>query len=223
MTKCSGLMLLMVILLAGCHRPWRVMERCPEELPAASRQALVVDRDVTVDTGLAVRRYARQASGWRAVGEAIPVVAGRSGFAAPGAKREGDGRTPAGLFPLERGFGYGPLNTRITHIVLTPDMIWIDDPRSSMYNTLVDRREGERFSHEIMRRRDDLYKYGLVVEYNTKTIVPGAGSAIFFHVWRSPASATAGCVAMAESDMVSLLTWLDPASEPLAVIGNACR
>jgi L,D-peptidoglycan transpeptidase YkuD (ErfK/YbiS/YcfS/YnhG family) len=101
-------------------------------------------------------------------------------------------------------------------------MIWIDDPRSDRYNTLAEKREGEGLSYEIMKRSDDLYKYGIVVEYNTREIVPGAGSAIFFHVWRSPATPTAGCVAAAEPDMVQILGWLDPAQHPLAVIGDAC-
>jgi L,D-peptidoglycan transpeptidase YkuD (ErfK/YbiS/YcfS/YnhG family) len=169
-----------------------------------------------------VRLYERGKSGWQPAGAAIPAVAGRSGLAPVGEKREGDGRTPSGVYPLERGFGYEPLGTRLPYIVLTPEMIWIDDPRSDRYNMLADKKEGEGLSYEIMRRADDLYKYGLVVEYNTGPTIPGAGSAIFFHIWSGPVSTTAGCVAMAEPDMVRLLTWLDPARRPLAVIGEAC-
>lgn len=215
--------LLVLVLLAGCqHRPWEAFERCRDALPPASRQAVVVDRDGAAASGVVVRLYELEGSGWRPVGPAIRAVAGREGLAPVGAKREGDGRTPSGVFVLERGFGYGPAATRLPYIVLTPEMIWIDDPRSALYNTLVDRKEGEGLSYEIMRRADDLYKYGIVVEYNTRATVPGAGSAIFFHVWRGPGTSTAGCVAVAESDMVRLLGWLDPAQLPVAVIGDAC-
>jgi L,D-peptidoglycan transpeptidase YkuD (ErfK/YbiS/YcfS/YnhG family) len=216
--------LLFLALLAGCqhHRPWEAFERCRSRLPAGSRQAVVVDRDETTPSGVALRLYERGAGGWQPLGAAIPAVVGREGLAPVGEKREGDGRTPSGVFPLERGFGYEPLATRLPYIVLTPEMIWIDDPRSDRYNTLAERREGEELSYEIMRRADDLYRYGIVVEYNTRATVPGAGSAIFFHIWRSPATPTAGCIATAEPEMVRLLLWLDPARQPLAVIGDAC-
>jgi L,D-peptidoglycan transpeptidase YkuD (ErfK/YbiS/YcfS/YnhG family) len=108
------------------------------------------------------------------------------------------------------------------YIVLAPEMIWIDDARSDRYNTLAEKRGGEGLSYEIMRRADDLYKYGIVVEYNTRAIVQGAGSAIFFHIWRSPATPTEGCIAATEPDIARMLRWLDPAQHPLAVIGDAC-
>ena len=67
-----------------------------------------------------------------------------------------------------------------------------------------------------MRRSDDLYKWGIVVEHN-RTAMPGAGSCIFLHVWKGPASPTAGCTAMPENELVKLLRWLDPAAHPILV------
>jgi L,D-peptidoglycan transpeptidase YkuD (ErfK/YbiS/YcfS/YnhG family) len=217
--------LLALLLLAGCQhlRPWEAFEKCRGTLPGASRQAVVVERDETAPSAMAIRLYERGNDGWQPLGAAIPAVVGRNGLAPVGEKREGDGRTPSGVFALERGFGYEPFATKMPYIVLAPAMIWIDDARSDRYNTLAEKREGEGLSYEVMKRADDLYKYGIVVEYNTKAIVPGAGSAIFFHIWRSPATPTAGCIAAAEPDMVRLLRWLDPAQHPLAVIGDACH
>ncbi len=217
--------LLGLLLLAGCQHPPPVegFERCRVTLPEASRQAVVVARDGAAPSGMALRLYERTTRGWQPVGAAIPVVVGRNGLAPVGEKREGDGRTPSGVFPLERGFGYEPLATKLSYIVLTPEMIWIDDPRSGRYNTLADKKHGAGFSHEIMKRGDDLYKYGIVVEYNTRATVPGAGSAIFFHIWNSPTASTAGCIATDETDMLRMLGWLDPARHPLAVIGDACH
>jgi L,D-peptidoglycan transpeptidase YkuD (ErfK/YbiS/YcfS/YnhG family) len=216
--------LLALLLLAGCqhHRPGEAFEKCRGNLPGASRQAVVVERDEAAPSGMALRLYERGSDGWQSLGAVIPAVAGRNGLARPGEKREGDGRTPSGIFALERGFGYEPFETKMPYIVLSPEMIWIDDARSDRYNTLAEKREGEGLSYEIMKRADDLYKYGIVIEYNTRAIVPGAGSAIFFHIWRSPATPTAGCIAAAEPDMVRMLRWLDPAQHPLAVIGDAC-
>src|SRR6266567_3574064 len=208
--------LLALLLLTGCqhHRPWETFEKCRGTLPEASRQAVVVDRGEAASSAMALRLYERGSDGWRPLGAAIPAVAGRNGLAPVGEKREGDGRTPSGVFALERGFGYESFATRMPYIVLTPEMIWIDDARSGRYNTLTEKSEGEGLSCEIMKRADDLYKYGIVVEYNTRAIVPGAGSAIFFHIWRSPAIPTAGCIAAAEPDMVRMLGWLDPAQHP---------
>jgi L,D-peptidoglycan transpeptidase YkuD (ErfK/YbiS/YcfS/YnhG family) len=183
---------------------------------------VVVERDETALSGMAIRLYERGNDDWQPLGEAIPAVAGRNGLAPVGEKREGDGRTPSGVFDLKRGFGYEPFATKMPYIVLTPEMIWIDDSRSDRYNTLAEKREGKGLSYEIMKQADDLYKYGIVVEYNTRAVVKGAGSAIFFHIWRSPATSTEGCIAAAEPDMVRMLRWLDPARHPLAVIGDAC-
>ena len=216
--------LLPLLLLAGCqhHRSWEAFERCRSTLPPASRQAVVVDRDETAPSGVGLRLYEQASGGWRPLAVTIPAVVGRDGLAPVGKKQEGDGRTPSGVFPLERCFGYVPFSTKLPYIVLTQEMIWIDDPRSDRYNTLARKSEGEGLSYEIMRRADDLYKYGIVVEYNTKATVPGAGSAIFFHIWRGPPTPTAGCIATAEPDMLRLLRWLDPAQQPVAVIGDAC-
>jgi len=67
-----------------------------------------------------------------------------------------------------------------------------------------------------MRCADDLYKWGVVVAHNPPAI-PGAGSCIFLHVWKDARSATAGCTAMPEQDLVHLLRWLDPRARPVLV------
>jgi L,D-peptidoglycan transpeptidase YkuD (ErfK/YbiS/YcfS/YnhG family) len=51
-----------------------------------------------------------------------------------------------------------------------------------------------------------------VIEYNTRPAVPGRGSAIFLHCGNQP---TAGCVAVPESAMLDILSWLDPAKTPV--------
>jgi L,D-peptidoglycan transpeptidase YkuD (ErfK/YbiS/YcfS/YnhG family) len=83
---------------------------------------------------------------------------------------------------------------------------------------------GERFpktnSFERLKRDDDLYKYTIVIEYNTRPIVAGDGSAIFVHVWRSAESPTAGCVALSERNVKRLLKWLDVSKQPVIVLEN---
>ena len=212
---------LLFLVLGGCvHRS--PMECRDEALFAAtgSRQAVLVSVQKDANPSrVDIRRYERSGGCWQEIGAPVDGMAGRNGLAPQGEKREGDGRTPSGIFALERGFGYAPLETRIPYIVVNREMIWIDDPKSPLYNTLAGRDDGQGFSYEEMKRNDDLYKYGIVIEYNTKNIVAGAGSAIFFHVWRDRETATAGCVAAAEHDMAEMLQWLDPAQKPVAIIG----
>ena len=68
-----------------------------------------------------------------------------------------------------------------------------------------------------MLRDDDLYKWGVFVEHNTKPTKPEYGSCIFFHLWRGPGKHTAGCTAMTENNMLDLIKWLDASKEPRLV------
>lgn len=213
----------LLLCLAGCQhqRALPLADGAGEldRLAGEIGQAVVVSApDPHARSAVTIQRFERSGGGWRAVGQAVDGVAGRSGLAPAGEKREGDGRTPSGVFGLERGFGYAPLATKLPYTVLTPELVWIDDPASPRYNRLSTRAQAAGFSHEIMRRDDDFYRYGIVIEYNTKETVRGAGSAIFFHVWKGPGSSTAGCVAAPAGEVVRILRWLDPARKPVIVI-----
>jgi D-alanyl-D-alanine dipeptidase len=173
-------------------------------------------------------------SQWKMRGAAIPVVLGKRGLgwgrgvvnADAGArprKIEGDNKVPAGVFRLGPVFGYAPAKSagwiKLPYVPLTKNIEGVDDPRSRHYNRLVDRTKVARIdwrTSEKMRRDDHLYKWGVVVDHNPAAI-PSAGSCIFFHIWKSSSSATAGCTAMPEKDLVSLIRWLDPAARPILV------
>jgi hypothetical protein len=129
---------------------------------------------------------------WRQAGPPTPVVVGRSGV---GPKREGDGRSPQGIFGLGPVFGYAPQppsGVTLPYEPITTGSVCVDDPASAHYNQVLnaDTLSGaaDWTSHEDMRRDlangDNLYKWGLIVRYNTPP-EPGAGSCIFLHVWRA--------------------------------------
>jgi D-alanyl-D-alanine dipeptidase len=67
-----------------------------------------------------------------------------------------------------------------------------------------------------MLRTDALYKWGVVVDHNSAA-TPGGGSCIFLHIWKDSSTATAGCTAMPEQNLVDLLRWLDPAKRPVLI------
>jgi L,D-peptidoglycan transpeptidase YkuD (ErfK/YbiS/YcfS/YnhG family) len=190
-------------------------------LPAATAQLLLVTAPAG-ETAATVFACENRDGRWV---DALPSIAGmigRSGFAEPGGKREGDGKTPTGVFRLQTAFGYAPAApTGMPYRQVTADDLWVDDSAAPDYNRWVRRGETTAASWEEMRRPDGLYKYGLIIEYNTQPIVPGAGSAIFLHLWRGSGQATEGCVAMAEGDLLTVLGWLDPAKAPATLLGTA--
>ena len=127
------------------------------------------------------------------------------------------------IFRLGPAFSYAPRSAarwiKISYVPLTKQTEGIDDPHSRYYNRIVDRSKVAKVdwrSSEQMLRADDLYKWGVVVSHNSPAR-PGAGSCIFLHIWKDSRSATAGCTAMPERDLVNLLRWLDPAAHPILV------
>jgi L,D-peptidoglycan transpeptidase YkuD (ErfK/YbiS/YcfS/YnhG family) len=151
----------------------------------------------------------------------LPVMVGRNGFAPPGGKLEGDGKSPSGIFPLELVFGYAPdMATRMPYRQAGEDDLWVDDADSPQYNSWVRRSELAAKSYEVMRLPDSRYRHGIVIGYNRNPIVKGKGSAIFVHVVAADGRATAGCVALDEGELVAIIGWLDPARRPMIVMGN---
>lgn len=175
---------------------------------------------------------ARADGTWRQEGRAIPVVIGRNGMrwgrgrhslpAGAALKQEGDGCSPAGIFRLDAAFG--PMRPEDSGARLWP---WtqltaahagVDDSRSRHYNRITDSSAVKKdwSSAEDMMPKSGVYRRGIVVRHNWDQL-PGGGSCIFLHIRSGPRSPTAGCTAMAESDVIRLLDWLDPAKKPLLV------
>jgi L,D-peptidoglycan transpeptidase YkuD (ErfK/YbiS/YcfS/YnhG family) len=184
------------------------------------RQALVVEAAQPGSSQGRLAAWEYGPAGWRRVLGDLAVVIGRNGFALPGAKREGDGKTPQGIYALGLTFGYADTTVgAMPYRQATAEDYWVDDPLSPQYNRWVHGRPPAA-SYEQLRRGDSLYKYGIVIEYNTAPVVTGLGSAIFVHVWDGPGVGTAGCVAMAESDLLAVLAWLDPTGNPVIALGE---
>lgn len=206
----------------------------------SSTQMLVVTTSDWSAVQGTLQRYERPTAGgkWRRVGNPISVVVGKNGLGwgvgivpanvfqghgpADPIKKEGDGKAPAGIFRLSSAFGYAPEEQRgwkMPYISLTPSVECVDDPASKFYNRIVDRTSvsPDWHSSEQMRRTDELYRWGVVVDHNADPPKAGSGSCIFLHIWRGPGQGTVGCTAMPQEQLESLLGWLDPARKPLLV------
>lgn len=201
----------------------------------SSRQLIVVVTPSWTSATGTLNRFERSggSEGWTRVDTPIPVVVGRTGLAwgvgfddmavdGPH-KHEGDGKAPAGLFPLDTAFGFAPADSmryvRLPYVQLLPTTDCVDDTASIHYNTVVDKSlvsSVDWTSAEHMRAVGQ-YEIGVIVGYNALPPVRGRGSCIFLHIWNGPESHTAGCTAFDETKLRAMMQWLDPARNPLLV------
>lgn len=163
-----------------------------------------------------LQRYRRdQTLLWKKVGIPIPVVTGKQGVTAR--KREGDGKTPLGIFQVGPLFGFKqPINRKFPFLLLKDSTVCVDDVHSRYYNRLVDSRlisDIDWHSSEKMRSIS-LYRFGAVIQFN-KRQEPNAGSCIFLHIRNNSDQGTAGCVAMSPENLKKILLWLDPEKNPM--------
>jgi L,D-peptidoglycan transpeptidase YkuD (ErfK/YbiS/YcfS/YnhG family) len=135
----------------------------------------------------------------------LPCVLGRSGRRV--LKREGDGATPIGTWPIRRVLFRAdrlgrPKTAAPLHRIARHDG-WCDAPADPNYNRFV--RHPYPASAEHLWREDDLYDIVVVLGHNDCPRRRGGGSAIFMHVARRDRKPTAGCVALPRSELVWLL------------------
>ena len=226
-------------LLTACHAAPGPLPVAPLGPAAAAEQLVVVTTTGWDSTTGELRRFVRDGAGapWRQEGVAVPIVVGRTGLAwgvgfdrlaaagAPTAgpsKHEGDGRSPAGVFPLDTAFGFAPADSmswvRLPYVPLQPTSECVDDTASTHYNTVVDRGAVpvDWQSAEHMRQVAQ-YRVGLIVGYNAAPPVKARGSCIFVHIWAGPRSTTVGCTALDATELARLVAWLDPRARPVIV------
>ncbi len=195
--------------------------------PATSTQLILVIADDFNSTTALLQAYEKNNHVWSKHGNPVPVNLGRKGLGwglglasfqqnpSEPLKHEGDGRAPAGLFRLSGFFAYEKHPFSFEYLPLGAKDICVDDVTSPDYNQLLKTAEPERYlSYETMRRKDDLYKLGIVVEHNPNNI-PAKGSCIFLHIQKAKGKPTAGCTSLDENVLFNLMMWLDPHREPL--------
>ncbi|HUR50834.1 MAG TPA: L,D-transpeptidase family protein [Mycobacteriales bacterium] len=176
---------------------------CPG-VPSVSAQQVVLV--VASGSSAVIRACERRDGTWVSVMGRMHGHVGMNGVS--GAKREGDRRTPAGIFSLGRGFGVraNPGVAFSWRHTTTAD-VWVDDSGSSLYNTWQQKPANGRWDSAEDLYVPGNYDYLQVIGYNTAR-VPGKGSAIFLHVDHQ--SGTFGCVTLPRSELVRVLRWERP-------------
>ncbi len=210
----------------------RLLARHKLSLPRGHSQILLVTAPSWSSRAGELRRLAPGRGGWTAAGPAVQVRLGRRGLARgrglhdrmPGAlagapvKREGDERSPAGIFVLGTAFGpaaeppHGPGRWPWRRVDARDR--FVDDPRSPFYNSWqrLPRTGAPAWrSAEVLSR----YHLALVIEHNPERR-PGAGSAIFLHD-AARDGVSVGCTVLGTRDLLEVLRWLTPEARPILV------
>jgi len=203
-----------VLIFSGCSTI------LPKELNSLDRtisQAIIVHPIQKNSIQAKLSTWQKEGKNWHRL-LYVSVVIGRNGLAPLGEKKEGDGKTPSGTYALGPAFGYASsIDTGLSYRQATDHDFWVDDVHSLQYNQWVSGKPLAN-SFEHMKRLDGLYQYGVVINYNINPIIPGAGSAIFMHVWRSYHSPTAGCVALNPRYLRRILSWLENKQNPVIIL-----
>jgi L,D-peptidoglycan transpeptidase YkuD (ErfK/YbiS/YcfS/YnhG family) len=152
-------------------------------------------------------------------GQLLRCALGRSGVRA--VKREGDGATPAGAWPMRCAL-YRPdreksPRTRLPLRPLSAADGWCDAPEDAAYNRAVSLPYPGHA--ESLWRADALYDLLIVLGYNDDPVLPGRGSAIFLHLARPDFAPTEGCIALARADLLLVLAQADPTSRVIVAVG----
>ncbi len=224
----------LILLILGCGQTEpKTIIVTSEQMngPKSPTQLVVVLSEHPDSVNAVLSKYEFSNKKWIQVGATHDVTLGRTGLAKGRGthdlltgidKKEGDGKSPAGMFEFGTAFGYASKETapklKIPYVPITEVTQCIEDSKSKYYNQIVDNSKviKDWETADFMKRKDDLYKWGVFVKHNTPAKAE-AGSCIFFHLWRGPGKHTAGCTAMTEENILDLIKWLDASKEPRLV------
>jgi len=195
-----------------------------ENLPLNCKQLIVASYNTITTRGGLASFWVYQGEEWKLALEEIRINGGKEGLIEAELKKEGDLKTPLGLYKLGILFGYNDYKDAkfdYPYLKLTNTHFGVDDSNSKYYNRIVDANKVQRdwVAAERMLRDDHLYELGIEIRCNDENI-PGKGSCIYFHVWKSPDELSEGCVTADFSSIKSIIDFLDPLANPHILISK---
>lgn len=204
---------------AEAEPPAESTETAPAE-QAAGRQEI---RIVPQGDGTASLTLLQQDGGeWKTLFECEAAI-GRNGTTDSPA--EGDGKTPAGTFPVLFCYGLEQPDTTIPFIQLTPDSVWVDDSGSAYYNCLTTRQEAGSVSFEETYSQfvKGYYSCNIFFANNGDgrtpgSATPGLGSVRVLEGSLKPLEPTNGDIKISAENMETLLGMLDAAYSPMVTV-----
>lgn len=121
-------------------------------------------------------------------------------------KKEGDRKTPVGIFNISMAFGRkkSPGTAGISYTKLNRYHYWSSE--KDTYNQFVDVRtlNREKMNGEHLISYDPWYNYALALDYN-KECTYKKGAAIFLHCVGGGRTYTMGCIAVSEKNMKTIV------------------
>ena len=206
------------------------------EIPKGSSQCVVGVADGWNSTHVTLSYYERKVGGWSKVGGDWKGRLGSSGLVwgrglhpnPSGArlKKEGDGRSPAGVFDIGGVWGAHRAvkkHPETFYHQVTPRDLWVEDGSSQYYNQFLslDHEPATDWEKKAQMKQNDYpQSLKMFIAHNAHpNVVPNGGSSIFFHIWRRDgAAATAGCTTMVEERLRWLIATVDPGRRPTYVL-----
>jgi len=207
------------------------------QLPATSTQCVVGTAKDWDSSYVTLALWQRDPGGpWKQVGSTWSGRLGKSGLvwgrglspipSGASTKNEGDWRAPAGVFSIGGAWGNDASIKKKPgqfYRQVTSRDLWVEDPTSPNYNRniVLDHEPATAWEKKAQMKQDDpAHKIKLFIAHNAPPhAVPGAGSSIFFHIWRDNGGRpTAGCTTMPEDKLRWLISNIDPARNPVYVL-----
>jgi L,D-peptidoglycan transpeptidase YkuD (ErfK/YbiS/YcfS/YnhG family) len=187
-----------------------------------AQQVILVDAPNAASTTATLFTFENDGSGWHQVFAPMPAVDGVNGWIPGPARHEGDGATPEGMYAIgSTMYGTQPdPGTLFPYHQLVCGDWWDEDSSSAGYNTFQHVPCGSEPSYagdsEALWTEGNAYPSMAVIDFNTPPSGP-IGSGIFLHA--NIGAPTQGCVSLPYSDLIQVLTWLNPARHPVVVMG----
>lgn len=129
-----------------------------------------------------------------------PAYVGKKGI---NKKKEGDKKTPTGVFTIQSAFGRkANPGTVLPYTKLNKYLYWCGDKK--YYNQMIDiRKKKHSCKGEHLIKYAPHYDYAIDIGYNTDNKYK-KGSAIFLHC-KGKKNYTSGCIAVSKKSMISIL------------------
>lgn len=206
------------------------------ELPRGTKQAVVGVTSAWDSSTVSVSLYEKDGRTWNLVGGPWNGRVGKKGLAwgrgmhpvpeGAATKREGDWKSPAGVYHIGGAWGYAPSirkHPKLPYRQVTTRDLWVEDPSSKHYNhhVILDHEPRAAWEKKAQMNQDDYpHSLKLFIAHNAPPKpVPGAGSSIFFHIWRGGGSKpSSGCTTLPEASLRQLVARIDPGLQPVYIL-----
>lgn len=190
-------------------------------VPAETSQVIVVTTETKAENKAQVAAFQREGERWEKVGGTYSARIAPNGFVedATGLTNV----TPSGGFRLTTSFGRveNP-GTAIPYRMVEATDCWITDGASAYFNDWVSTPTCASPNIALLEPEPGPYELAIVTDFNAEDDPTKLAPLLLHRHKYSEGEAplpTTGSVSLQREDLLDLLLWLDPASNPVVVLG----